>query len=327
MPVVSEVELLIAAQLRQWPLAQANYAALDAARLRTLEIGRTLVVLQCNPERRRSSGAKIDAASLAARPCFLCPQGQPPEQASLLWGGGRYKIQLNPYPIFERHLTISATEHVPQSLADPHRLADMLALSGDLPGYVVFYNGPRCGASAPHHHHFQAGNVGMLPLCAEVADPVLWPDEARLEGCREGFIGYTGQLGRMVFFIRTSSEALAALYWGKLELAMMRAAGMSEEPMQNVLCWREPSSGDCCVAVFPRVKHRPDCYGDGPQQYLLSPASVDMGGLWAVPRPEDFERLTVDDVRQFYDELCADAPTTVRIIDNYLDQASVDIPE
>jgi len=40
----------------------------------------------------------------------------------------------------------------------------MLSLSEAMSSYTVFYNGPQCGASAPDHLHFQAGNNGFMPV-------------------------------------------------------------------------------------------------------------------------------------------------------------------
>lgn len=313
--IAQQVQALEQRQLREWPLVRDNYAALERVQLRELWLGNHLVVLQHNPERRRSAAARVDAAALAARPCFLCREHQPAEQETVEWGGGRYKIQVNPYPIFPRHLTISATEHTPQSLATPRHIADMLALANDLPDYVVFYNGPQCGASAPDHFHFQAGVKGMLPLCAEVTDPVAWPEECRIDGNEEGFVAFSQRFGRFLFFIKTATPVQAQLYFARLQLAMMLAVGRAEEPMQNLLCWTE--GGDHCLAVFPRRRHRPECYGEGDGQLLLSPASTEMGGLWAIASASDYDALDEARVQALYDELCIDTATAVAIIDNY----------
>lgn len=316
MTIVNQVRMLEERQLNNWPLARKNYAALDDVQTREIVLEHSLIVLQHNPERRRSSAAQVDAASLAARPCFLCREHQPAEQEAVEWGGGRYKIQVNPYPIFPRHLTISAAEHTPQSLADPRRVSDMLSLARDLDDYVVFYNGPKCGASAPDHMHFQAGVKGLMPLCSELMDPVVWPDENLLESNDEGFIGYTQRMDRFLFMIKAEQPALAELYFARLQVAMMQAAGRMEEPMQNVLCWT--AGDDYYLVVFPRRKHRPDCYGEGPGKLLLSPASVDMGGLWAVAEESDYHNITTDTVRAIYDELCADNAMAVAMIDHFL---------
>lgn len=290
------IDRLIARQLRDWDLAGANYEALASVATRSLSLGEATVTLQFNPERRRSSAAVIDRRSLARRKCFLCTEYQPAKQKAMLWGE-RYKIQVNPYPIFKRHLTIADLHHVPQRLAD--RISDMLLLAQSLPDFVVFYNGPRCGASAPDHMHFQAGAKGEMPLCDEMAHATTH----LLADSDEGFIGYVDQLGRNLFTIETSSQRAAERYALRL-LDLLPVAEGDEEPMVNVLCWWNTTDRLWHLVVFPRRKHRPACYGEGEGKLLLSPASVDMGGLWAVPERKDFDALTPRMVQALYDELC-----------------------
>lgn len=319
--LAQQVEALEMRQKDNWPLACSNYAALDNAQVRDLPLGESLVVLEYNPERRRSAEAPVDAAALAARPCFLCRSGQPAEQEMVEWGSGRYKIQVNPYPIFPRHLTISATEHVAQSLYDPRRVGDMFALARELQDYVIFYNGPRCGASAPHHFHYQAGMKGIMPLCDEVMNELAWPDENRIEGNDEGFIAYSQRFGRFLFMIKSEQQVQAELYFARLQVAMMMSSGLMDEPMQNLLCW--VADGEYYLVVVPRRKHRPDCYGRGEGKMLLSPASTEMGGLWVVAVKEDYDSLTAPVLQKLYDELCIDNATAVSIIDNYFKAKSL----
>lgn len=290
------VDRLIVRQLRDWDVVGSNYAALGNVATRTLQVGESTVVLQFNPERRRSSAAAIDKRSLARRRCFLCTEHQPAKQKAILWGD-RYKIQVNPYPIFSRHLTIADLQHVPQRLAG--RVGDMLELARSLPEFVVFYNGPQCGASAPDHAHFQAGAKGEMPLCREI----LHATTTLLADGDEGFIGYVDALGRSLFTIETSTERAAERYALRL-LDLLPVPDGADEPMVNVLCWWDKTDRAWRMVVFPRSKHRPACYGEGEGRLLLSPASVDMGGLWAVPEQKDFETLTASQIQALYDELC-----------------------
>ena len=305
-------------QLASWPMVRANYADLGEVRMRELHLDHSLIVLQYNPERRRSAAAQVDAASLAARPCFLCDDHQPREQEKLEWGGGRYKIQVNPYPIFPRHLTISSTTHTPQSFVDSQCVDDMLSLAIELPDYVVFYNGPRCGASAPDHMHFQAGSKGLMPLCSELMNSEVWRDDALLEANDDGFIGYTHRLGRFLFMIKTGQMAQAEMLFDRLQVAMMNVSGETVEPLQNLLCWTE--GNDYYLVVFPRAKHRPACYGEGVGQFLVSPASVDMGGLWVIAAEKDYNALTAAHIQALYDELCVDNAQAENIIDCFLSE-------
>ena len=290
------VDKLITRQLRDWDEARRNYAALAGVATRRLDLRESSVVLQFNPERRRSSVASIDKKSLAKRKCFLCTENQPARQRALLWGE-HYKIQVNPYPIFKRHLTIADLRHVPQHLMG--RVGDMLRLAKGLPDFVIFYNGPQCGASAPDHMHFQAGGKGEMPLC----DELLHATTHLLADSDEGFIGYVDSLARYFFTIETSSIRAAERYTLRLYDLLPVPKG-ADEPMVNVLCWWDTTDRAWRVVVFPRRAHRPACYGEGEGRLLLSPASVDMGGLWAVPENCDYDSLNSARVQALFNELC-----------------------
>lgn len=303
------IDRLINKQLRDWDEAGRNYAALSTVATRVLQVGESSVVLQFNPERRRSSAAAIDKKSLDRRKCFLCTEHQPVRQKAVLWGE-HYKIQVNPYPIFKRHLTIADLRHVPQRLSG--RVGDMLQLAVELPGFVIFYNGPQCGASAPDHAHFQAGAKGEMPLC----DEIVHTTTHLLADSDEGFIGYVDSLGRSLFTIETSTQRAAERYALRL-LDLLPVPEGADEPMVNVLCWWDTTDRVWRLVIFPRRKHRPACYGEGEGRLLVSPASVDMGGLWAVPERKDYEALTPKIVQALYDELCMSRQELNNVISNY----------
>lgn len=237
----NQVTRLIERQLSDWDVAKHNYGALKACKLRSLRVGASSIVLQFNPERIRSSAAKVDAASLKARKCFLCAQNQPVQQETVEWNG-KYKIQLNPYPIFPLHLTISELRHVPQRIEG--RMPHMLALAHDLSDFVLFYNGPRCGASAPDHMHFQAGNKGFLPYCKEVFESKL----SHIDDDGDGFLALSQGMARMSFLIAAKTALRASQLFDMLERALPVSAG-DPEPMQNILCWTEADT--YYVVVFP----------------------------------------------------------------------------
>lgn len=290
------IDRLIAKQMRDWDVAGANYEALAGAVTRTLSLGEATITLQYNPERRRSSAAVIDKRSLSRRKCFLCTDNQPAKQKAVLWGD-HYKIQVNPYPIFKRHLTIADLQHVPQQLTD--RVGDMLSLAKALSDFVIFYNGPQCGASAPDHAHFQAGAKGEMPLPDEMAHATTH----LLADGDEGFIGYVDSLGRSLFTIETSTQRAAERYALRL-LDLLPVPEGAYEPMVNALCWWNKTNRLWHLVIFPRRKHRPACYGEGEGQLLLSPGAVDMGGLWPVPERQDFDILMPETIQALYDELC-----------------------
>ena len=303
------VDKLIARQMRDWDVAGANYAALARAVMRSLKLGETTITLQFNPERRRSSAAALDKQSLASRECFLCSGNQPVKQKAVLWGD-HYKIQVNPYPIFKRHLTIADLRHLPQRIAG--RVVDMLQLASSLPEFVLFYNGPQCGASAPDHAHFQAGAKGEMPLCDELAHATTH----LLADGDEGFIGYVDSLGRNLFTIETTTRSAAERYALRL-LDLLPVPEGSDEPMVNVLCWWNQTNRLWHMVVFPRRKHRPANYGEGEGRLLLSPGAVDMGGLWAVPERKDFDALTSEMIQALFNELCMTRKELSPVINGY----------
>lgn len=300
MLLIDQIDELWERQLRDWQLVRDNYAALEGLRTRDVVISvkdslqDSHIILQYNPQRLRSSSANIDDASLKARPCFLCSINQPKEQETVVWDN-RYKIQVNPYPIFSRHLTISSLEHNPQRIAGG--IVDMMCLAKDLRGYVVFYNGPYSGASAPDHAHFQAGLHDELPICHELFSATT----NLLDANSNGVFGSITCLGRPVFYIESNDIEHGEQWFNDLIEALPMKKGQ-EEPMVNVLCWHD--CGSWCIAVFPRRKHRPACYGTGEDHFILSPASLDLGGLWAVAREEDFNNLTLHDIRLILMDVC-----------------------
>lgn len=166
---------LLTGQLASWETARNNYAALSGVRVKELNVNGILYKVQFNPARIVSSGAKVDAKSILERKCFLCPANLPPVQKGIPFGG-HYNILVNPFPIFPRHLTVPELAHTPQRIAT--RFTDMLELAEALTDYTIFYNGPKCGASAPDHAHFQAGNKGFMPIERTGADRL--PGNSRL---------------------------------------------------------------------------------------------------------------------------------------------------
>ena len=292
-------------QLAEWEFARRNFEALRRIETKTFDLDGFLIRVQFNPARIVSSAAKVDAASVVARKCFLCSENQPPEQRGLPWGDG-YRVLVNPYPIFARHFTIPAAEHVPQSIAD--RYGDMLALARCFDREVVFYNGPRCGASAPDHAHFQAVGKGAMPLEAEVGR---FATEKVLEASGAAAYAIRDYL-RGGFVIRSADASAAAACFGKLYEAL-EVLPADAEPMMNVLTWYDSDGWTSCV--FPRTKHRPACfYGEGATDLLVSPASVDLAGVMIVPRKDDFVKITAENIRAIFNEVCIDDSAVQRIV-------------
>lgn len=284
-------------QLAAWPRAAANFEALGGVKVKELDVNGMPFKVQFNPARMASSGAKVDAASLKARPCFLCEKNRPEVQIGIEWND-RYTILVNPFPIFHRHLTIPDTSHTDQLIAG--RIADMMGLAAELNGYTVFYNGPRCGASAPDHMHFQAGNSDFLTIAPAIENAEL----KTIAADGDATLSLVDTLPVKVFVIDAADHSAGERLFGRLLEAMPVPEG-EREPMLNLLCYSTPA-GERLV-VIPRKRHRPACYGTDNGCMLISPASVDVGGVFITPRPEDFERMDQAAIASILDEVCLTA--------------------
>ena len=274
--MTDKMESFFEAQLREWTTARDNHEALAQMWSRELTSTKlpTALRVQCNPARIVSTGASIDKASIAARPCFLCAANRPKEQHSIALNK-EFEWLVNPFPILRNHYTIASTTHRKQSIAEGYDA--LIQATKALPEeYIVFYNGPKCGASAPDHLHLQAGIGDDIPL-VKYAKSV--PDE---ELCQA-----IAPFGYMVYLIRNAedSSTFDRLY------AMLPLPEGEYEPRMNVVAYRKGEQ--VSLIVIPRHAHRPRCYtAEGEERYLISPGALDMCGLIVTPRAEDYERLT-----------------------------------
>lgn len=288
-------------------MAKGNFDALAGVEVKSFDVDGMPFKVQFNPARIVSSGAKVDAASLKARKCFLCGENRPAEQFGMEWKD-RYTVLINPFPIFRRHLTIPDNSHTDQLIAG--RIKDMMDLAADLDGFTVFYNGPRCGASAPDHMHFQAGNSDFLTI-AEALDGV---DLKTVATDGDATLSMVDSLPVKVFVIDAADHAAGERFFGRLLEAMPVPEG-EREPMMNILCYSTPA-GERLV-VIPRKRHRPSFYGtEGTDCMLISPASVDVGGVFITPRPEDFARMDADAIRRVLNEVCLNSEELADIAAN-----------
>ena len=270
-------------QLEKWDDARHRFR--DLKHVETKKLSEE-VRLQFNPARIVSTGAKIDKKTLGERPCFLCDKNRPKEQMSQQIDE-RFHLLVNPFPILPVHFTIPARKHQPQAIyknyGEMHRF---LSLHSEL---MVFYNGPKCGASAPDHLHFQAGTSGILPLqtnwqrlSRNLTDIISLNDEEKIAVVRDFIVP--------AFVIISKSEESDETLFHRLYKSMpMR--GDETEPMMNIIAWRK---GDEYISVvIPREKHRPEAYfAEGDAQVMVSPGALDMSGLIITPREEDFHKLT-----------------------------------
>jgi ATP adenylyltransferase/5',5'''-P-1,P-4-tetraphosphate phosphorylase II len=293
---------LLAQQRTGWQALADGYTALDNALTREIHGVGWGVQLQCNPRRIVSSAAKLDAESIKNRPCFLCDANLPAEQKAILYRNS-YNILCNPAPIFPGHYTIAATRHTPQSLAD--NLETLLLLADDFgAGTTVFYNGPRAGASAPDHLHFQAAPTGRMPIEKDVQIQI---DAIETQSVNGVTVFRTKGLGRGILVFRgtSASSIIAILKRTLLVLAARRGEASAEEPPVNIFCSRIAESWQ--LLLFPRLKLRPDAFfEEGEGRIVVSPGSADMGGVIITPREQDFHSLTAATVAGIYQEVAFD---------------------
>ena len=284
-------------QLEVWDDARQHYRELSNVQTRELPAGNVSLVVQHNPARMVSTGAKIDRDTLKSRPCFLCAENRPAEQLTKELDG-RFSLLLNPFPILPMHFTIPTRKHQPQRVSDLY--GEIHRLLEKYPGLMVFYNGPRCGASAPDHAHLQAGTSGILPLqrqwqrlCRNLTDVVLLGNNEGIYRIND----YPVPALLIKSRSQTADERLFRLLYRNMEEEMRLENGEvsgeeQEEPMMNIVSWRQQD--DFLSVVFLRKHHRPACYGTDEGQLLISPGALDMSGLLITPRHEDFEQLTAE---------------------------------
>ncbi|MQP10570.1 DUF4922 domain-containing protein [Prevotella copri] len=294
-------------QLEMWEDARHRFRDLKHVEVRQLS---DQLKVQFNPARIVSTGAKIDKHTLGERPCFLCERNRPKEQMTKQIDD-HFQLLVNPFPILPVHFTIPATKHQPQSIyrhyGEMHRL---LSLHSEL---MVFYNGPKCGASAPDHLHFQAGTSGVLPLqtnwqrlSRNLSDVISLNDEEKISVLRDFLVP--------AFVIISKSEDSDEELFHRLYRSMpMR--GDESEPMMNIIAWRK---GDEFISVvIPREKHRPDAYfAEGEAQMMVSPGALDMAGLIITPREEDFSKINLDKATALLRECGISAEKMEAIVSN-----------
>ena len=298
-------------QLSQWPLACDNYRALKNVKVREVVVGGLTVKLQFNPARIVSSAAKLDRTSLEKRRCFLCRDNRPAEQSMIKFEGRKnkkYHILVNPYPIFPDHLVIAAVRHTDQSIW--HRYIDMLDLARKYDGFTFFYNGPRSGASAPDHHHFQAAPKGLIPLCNDVDASI---DSLRkVCQAQDAVLYHYDKFTTGVFVIRSeTAKSAAKLFYRLLDCAPMREG--DTEPQFNLFTYR--AGGEYRSVVVFRSRHRSHHYfSEGPDHLTMSPGCADMGGVFIVPVEEEYGRITPELLQEMISEVSISKDEEVGII-------------
>ncbi len=290
------VEGLARQQLETWPLLRDATAGLARVEYKKLSAGGSEVLAQFNPQRIVSTAARVDAAAIKERPCFLCAENLPAEERGIAFGEA-FVALYNPFPVLPTHLVIASRRHTPQTIES--NFGTLLDLAHDLGDeFFVIYNGAKCGASAPDHLHFQACERKSPPIFREMET---W--QKRILSSDSGIETFALKDYRLNALIARGNDRGALSEWFDRALKLLAEVTAAEsEPMINLAATRD---GDrWTVIVFPRAKHRPDRYfAEGDSKLTVSPAAIDLSGVLVVPQPDHFAKITSQDVQEIYDEV------------------------
>lgn len=279
--MIEQVEALFKRQLQAWPQLAKGVEGLARAQTRAVLVDGFELFIRHIPHRIASTTAATDRQSVARRPCFLCPENLPAEEEGLPFGSD-FALYCNPFPIVDRHLTIAHNSHTEQRIAS--QFGRMLDLAAALPGYFVIYNGPECGASAPDHMHFQAGLRKQLPLEKNTAE---LPGPAVPNYSRRTLLFRGRDRSREIERVESAIDLIA------------RTTGHSGEPLVNIAAFHDQDGWT--TLVFPRSKHRPEVFHAG--ELTVSPAAIDLCGIFVVPRERDFQKITGQAISAIFREI------------------------
>lgn len=283
MTLSKKVKELINEQLTNWETAKIIYNQLESVIVKTVVMPNgTEFYVQFNPQRIISSSAKVDKASIEKRACFLCIENRPKEQNGIDYNN--FSILINPYPIFKKHLTIVGNEHTPQQIKGNFK--SMLDFAKNLDEFLIFYNGPKCGASAPDHFHFQAIEKNILPIEKQFSKT----EKKYHFKNGENNISTLENICRKTILLSSNNENELCFWFDNIYENLKNIIPSDPEQMMNILAkWKNKQWQ---IFIFPRENHRPNQYFlEGEEQILFSPASVDFGGFLITPRQEDFNKM------------------------------------
>ena len=291
-------------QKEQWQLLSAGYDSLETVKSKAFQFDGFKIKAQFNAGRMTSTSANVDPKSISERKCFLCIENLPAEQKGILYNN-KYIILCNPFPIFPTHFTLTYKKHQPQRIIDT--FTDMLDLSKDISKYYsVIYNGPRCGASAPDHLHFQAGNKFFMPIDDEFhqikneyGKQIFEDDDLSVFAIDDGL--------RKFISIESIDKKLVVNAFNKFYKTYSEVMNEELEPMINIISFYEEEYG-WRIIIFLRAKHRPAIFcAEDETQMLVSPAAIDLGGVCVFPREVDFIRTTKEMIGEIFKEVFVDA--------------------
>ncbi|MCE2617430.1 DUF4922 domain-containing protein [Phocaeicola oris] len=304
-----ELEKSINKQIKMWTLAKSNHDNLKDVSVDEIKVDGIPMMIQFNPARMVSTGAKVDKKSIEKRPCFLCESNRPPQQQVLNTMDG-LDILINPYPILPGHLTIAEQKHIPQKTIDP--VEDFIKLFVLIPDtYAIFYNGAKCGASAPDHMHYQAVPIKYIPLIKfyesnkiekELIDrkEEIWKTEKERTYMEARLYKVTNYLCPLLCLEFDNDIDCNSMLQCVLESLPVHEN--EEEARFNLIAWKIDIE-KIAVIVIPRSKHRPDCYSaKGDKQLMISPGALDMSGIIVTARQEDFNKIDEKEIKHIIKE-------------------------
>ncbi len=295
MTLSKKIEELINEQLTNWETAKINYKQLENVIAKTVVMPNdTEFYVQFNPQRIISSSAKVDKVSIENRACFLCKENRPKEQNGIDYDN--FTILINPFPIFKKHLTIVSNQHITQQIKGNFK--SMLDFAKTLDSFLIFYNGPKCGASAPDHFHFQAIEKNILPLEKQFSKI---EKKYHFQNGKNN-ISTLENIYRKTILLSSNNENELCFWFNKIYENLKNIIPSEPEPMMNILAKWENEQWQ--IFIFPREIHRPKQYFlEGEEQILFSPASVDFGGFLIIPRQEDFNKMDAQLIDNIFNQL------------------------
>ncbi len=285
-------------QKENWNLLAQNFSALDEIKQKHFQFDNFEIAVQYNPKRIISSSAKVDEKSIKERKCFLCVENLPHEQKGILHRS-KFLILANPYPIFKNHFTIANIEHREQNIFECFE--EMLCIAQELNCFNIFYNGPKCGASAPDHLHFQAAPKNILPIENEIEKLKNERSEIIFKNDKIVIYAVENYLRRLLIVESKFKNEIITVFEKFYEI-FQSLSKTFDEPLMNIICRYENSNRQ--VLIFPREKHRPAFfYEEGDKNILISPAVIDLGGVLITPLEKDFEKIDKEIIKEIYRQI------------------------
>jgi ATP adenylyltransferase/5',5'''-P-1,P-4-tetraphosphate phosphorylase II len=298
---------LVLEQIGEWDLAGRNYEGLRKASVKTFDFGDYSIDIQFNPERISSSALQNQIQSLEEHNCFLCEANFTAPQRKISFNEN-FNILVNPFPIFPEHLTIVGVKHQDQQILN--NFESMLDLASQLSKFVIYYNGPACGASAPKHLHFQAGLKGFIPIENDFANEICCREVRTIDGVK---VSHWPEYQRGIITLTGSNASDLQACFERIYHQLQVFSNVTSEPMLNMIAVYDRKIWT--VHIFPRSVYRPSQYfGDGNEQFLISPSSLDMGGLIVTVREEDFFKITEENVFDIFEQVCFDTQSVLTVI-------------